>query len=180
MTPRLKIAAVALTGAIAVVVVAIVLVVTGGRTPAAAPTPSTLEPSSSSSSPAPRPTPTPRPTVSPVKSATETAAAKRSAGEAVAAFVDAWLDDSTARSKQLEDTATPHLAELLAETDPTQIPDTTRSGDPKQVTLPDYEKPETAGEARRYRQSLGSGDAVLVDVITDPDRGWIAAAILPA
>lgn len=183
MTPRLKIAAIALTGAIAVVVVAIVLVVTGRGT-AAVPVPSdvTGEPMPSTSSSTSRPTPTPRPsTASPSPSAaTDSEVAKRSPTEAVEAFVDAWLDSSKARDQRLADTATPHLAELLDATDPTQIPDTTRSSEPKQVTLHDYERPETAGEARRYRQSLASGEAVLVDVITDPDRGWIAAAILPA
>lgn len=159
---------------------ATMLGITGCTTDEPVPAPTSPSPSAAAGSsptahqPSPsavtRPTPTPlrpTPSASPAKTARD--------------FVTAWLTtDPQARKSQLADTAVPHLAELLTQTDPAEIPDVQISGTPHEVALPDSQRPEHAADALRFRVDLTDGSAVLVDLIPDGSHGWLAAAIRPA
>lgn len=180
-------AAIALAGVILALLVAITVVLVtrddaGGDTRESDPPPRSPSPAVSASptpvaSPSSEQTPTPSDLESP--SATPTPA--RSAEDTVSGFVEAWLTtDPDDRETQLRATAVPHLADLLMDTDPESIPDADPDGAPRETTLPPGEAPEHSEDARRYRQDLSDGTAVHIDIVPDPDRGWLAAAITPA
>lgn len=141
------------------------------------PTPETPPPSSSPSpttqaspSGVQRPTPTPLHPTATTSSAAAAAAARD--------FVTAWLTtDPAARQERLTATAVPHLAELLTQTDPAEIPDAHIVGSPRRVALPDSERPEHASDAVRFHVDLSDSSAVLVDLIPDGSNHWLAAAI---
>jgi len=119
-----------------------------------------------------RPTPTP---LQPSPSASATAAAT------ARDFVTAWLTtDPVDRQQRLADTAVPHLAQLLTQTDPAEIPDARIAGAPREVALPDSQRPEHAADAVRFHVDLSDGSAVLVDLIPDGSDHWLAAAIRAA
>lgn len=124
---------------------------------------------------APEPTPSPEPTP------TATPTATREPGVAVSEFVAAWLEtDPAARVEALEATAIPHLAALLVDTDPARIPAATPDGVPREIPLPAGAGPEHSADAQRWAQDLSDETTVWVDIIPDPERGWLAAAIQPA
>lgn len=127
------------------------------------------------------PTTPPEPTPSPEPTPAATPPATRGPGVAVSEFITAWLEtDPDARADALEATAIPHLAALLADTDPARIPDATPDGVPREIPLPAGAGPEHSADAQRWVQDLSDETTVWVDIIPDPERGWLAAAIQPA
>jgi hypothetical protein len=156
----------------AVVVVAVVLcvaVVLGGRTPQAGPPapsapPSVAGPTSPSASPSATP--------GAGSDASEKPTAPAGSGQAVQAFVRAWLDrDPRTRAVGLRAVSVPALCEQLLLTDPANIP----RAAPKGAVVMDGASAYSA----QFTQTLSTGMIIRVYLTYDPQARfrWLATTV---
>lgn len=140
----------------------------------------TLQSSAQPDKPA-RPVPThvaprsPSPTASPTPTGSDTIAPKGAPARSEAAtdrFLQAWLERTPAlRKTELEQTATPELAEMLMMTSQANIPDAHPVGGPVLVRASD--------DSVQFLQKLSNGVTVRIYLAADPQAryGWLATAI---
>lgn len=87
-------------------------------------------------------------------------------------FVTAWLDRNPAtRERALRTVCSENLAAELSLTDPAKIPDVLPVGGVIPVTADPY--------AARLAQGLSDSSLIYIELVSDPDRGWIVTNVKP-